>query len=247
MRRLYGSMIAPALSGPVHVCARCRGAARDGYQLCRPCQIHEGAGVATASRIAFLTYALQDGQFYTFLRAYKSELVSPARSKAQVVVSNLLFSALARHLDCVERLSGQSFNAWAVVPSIRANATSSYDHALRKLADPMLRSLQPRIQEVEMQGQSTQVSRRADPDLYHVRSCEGHVLLLEDTWVSGSHAEAAATALRREGASEVSVLCIARLISPGYRDGQRLIARVAEVSGAYDPLICPWTWNGECP
>jgi hypothetical protein len=204
--------------------------------------------VATASRIAFLTYALQNGQFYTFLRAYKAQQVSPAHSTAQVVVSNLLFSALTRHLHCLERLSEQSLNAWAVVPSIRANATSSYDHALRKLADPMLRSLQPRLQEVEMQGQPTQgVSRRADPDLYRARSCEGHILLLEDTWVSGSHAEAAATALRREGASEVSVLCIARLISPEYRAGQSLIARVAEVSGAYDPLICPWTWNGECP
>lgn len=247
MRRLYGSMIAPALSGPVHVCTRCRGAARDGYRLCYQCQTHRGAGVATASRTAFLTYALQSGQFYTFLRAYKSEQVSPARSRAQVVVSNLLFSALARHLHCLERLSGHSLDAWAVVPSIRANATSSYDHALRKLADPMLCSLHPHLQEVEIEGQPTQKSRRADPDLYRARPCEGHILLLEDTWVSGSHVEAAATALGREGASEVSVLCIARLISPEYRAGQSLIARVAEVSGDYDPLICPWTWNGECP
>lgn len=37
-----------------------------------------------------------------------------------------------------------------------------------------------------------------------------HVMLIDDTWASGGHAQSGALALRKSGASKVSVLVVAR-------------------------------------
>lgn len=51
-----------------------------------------------------------------------------------------------------------------------------------------------------------------------------HVLLIEDTWVTGANAQSAAVALHRAGAARVSVLCIARMLDAQWRDGEYLVS-----------------------
>lgn len=80
-----------------------------------------------------------------------------------------------------------------------------------------------------------------------------HVLLIDDTWTSGGHAQSAALAARAEGAAHVSVLVVARWIEPSWvllLDGERKVDPETYLRGLspgdYDPLVCPWT-GGVCP
>jgi hypothetical protein len=70
------------------------------------------------------------------------------------------------------------------------------------------------------------------------------VLLLDDTWASGGHAQSAAMALRSAGAVRISVLAVARWLSD---DSGRTRAFLRAIRGRdYDLSLCPWT-SGRCP
>lgn len=71
-----------------------------------------------------------------------------------------------------------------------------------------------------------------------------HVMVIDDTWATGGHAQSAALALRKAGAARVSVLVVARWIKQDYGDNKQFIADLRTLD--YDPGICPWT-GGECP
>jgi adenine/guanine phosphoribosyltransferase-like PRPP-binding protein len=71
-----------------------------------------------------------------------------------------------------------------------------------------------------------------------------HVLLIDDTWASGGHAQSAVLALRAAGASRVSVLVVARWLKEDYGENKQFIVDLANCD--YNPLICPWTGT-DCP
>jgi orotate phosphoribosyltransferase len=70
------------------------------------------------------------------------------------------------------------------------------------------------------------------------------VLLIDDTWTTGGHAQSAVLALRKAGATRVSVLVVARWLKEDYGDNKKFIAELANRD--YDPDICPWT-GAACP
>lgn len=63
-----------------------------------------------------------------------------------------------------------------------------------------------------------------------------HVLVVDDTWVSGSKAQSASLALKAAGASHVTVLCVARWLSFKWDDHRRLMENDLP---PYDALTCP--------
>lgn len=82
------------------------------------------------------------------------------------------------------------------------------------------------------------------PDADHAR----HVLLIEDTWVTGSNARSAAGALFREGIEKVSILTIARLVDSGYTPARPLVNRIRDLANTPKLMwACPWTRSGNCP
>jgi orotate phosphoribosyltransferase len=89
--------------------------------------------------------------------------------------------------------------------------------------------------------------RGARPD--HFRAGEpvppgAHVLVIDDTWASGGHAQSAVLALRAAGAGRVSVLVVARWLSREHRGTAEFLKELEHTD--YDPVICPWT-GGDCP
>jgi hypothetical protein len=73
-----------------------------------------------------------------------------------------------------------------------------------------------------------------------------HVLVLDDTWVSGGHAQSAGLSLRRAGAAPVSILTMARWLNPKPGEPAGAFIRDRLVSHDFDPLQCPWT-GAACP
>jgi orotate phosphoribosyltransferase len=62
------------------------------------------------------------------------------------------------------------------------------------------------------------------------------VLLVEDTWVSGSSAQSAAVALRGAGARHVAVVVLGRHVDPADPRSAGLLARMAATG--YDGSTC---------
>ena len=65
-----------------------------------------------------------------------------------------------------------------------------------------------------------------------------HVLVVDDTWVSGGKAQSAAIALKTAGAAAVTIICIGRWLSYKWDIHRALIDSLSE---PYDALRCPVT------
>ena len=70
------------------------------------------------------------------------------------------------------------------------------------------------------------------------------MLLVDDTWARGGHAQSAVLALRAAGAARVSVLVAARWINEDFGGNAAFLRGLADRD--YDPALCPWT-GAACP
>jgi hypothetical protein len=208
----------------------------DGYDQCFPCKSHRSqTGLADAT--AFLTYAVASQKSGLVMRGYKAR---PPVAEHWQVVGLLLLVALEGHTQCIESLGGSTVTHWAVVPSLPAKP---WVHPLRGLVAGRAKGGEVRL----IAAPSASQPRAVSPDHFtcNVRvPPEAHVLLIDDTWTTGGHAQSAVLALRRAGAGRVSALVVARWLKEDYGDNKRFIADLA--TRDYDPSICPWT-SGVCP
>ena len=65
-----------------------------------------------------------------------------------------------------------------------------------------------------------------------------HVLLIDDTWTTGGHAESTAAALKRAGAARVTLLVLARWLDS--RRGRTEEFVKTELTQDFDPDVCPF-------
>lgn len=71
-----------------------------------------------------------------------------------------------------------------------------------------------------------------------------HVVVVDDTWVSGGHAQSAVLAVRAAGAARVSVLALARWLDVSRTE---TAPHLSSLSGPdFNPRQCPWTGSA-CP
>ena len=87
-----------------------------------------------------------------------------------------------------------------------------------------------------------------DPSINHIDSdvTGRHVLVLEDTWTRGFSALSLATSLKQAGASQVSVLTIARYLNTHHPPTEAWLKTNSPLL-SYDPTFCPITRSPECP
>ena len=87
-------------------------------------------------------------------------------------------------------------------------------------------------------------SRDLDPGHFRAAAplpAGAHVLLVDDTWARGGHAQSAALALRAAGAARISVLVAARWINEDFGGNA---AFLREISGRdYDPGHLSLDWR----
>ena len=162
----------------------------------------------------------------------------------------MLATALHFHHACAATAVGAPWQAWAVVPSSRHHRAG--DHPLEHLARaaglgrPSSRLPdQVRLALAGQPGEDRDIREDRflvlDPDIASGR----HILLLDDTWVTGASAQSAAITLKRAGATAVTSLCLARWIKesntrvdvPGF---------FATLSTPYDPLSGPVLGGPQC-
>lgn len=92
--------------------------------------------------------------------------------------------------------------------------------------------------------------RQARTGAFTVPDCRdlSHVLVVDDTWVSGATMLSAVTTIRARGARLTSTLALARWLNPQYPPTHELIVNVQRAGGWKKPeQVCPFTLDDTCP
>jgi hypothetical protein len=183
-----------------------------------------------ADLVVPISYAPKGGDHYTRLCRYKTD--APDAAAAQAVLRALLLTFLREHGPCLWRRAGLPVPArLAVIPSGQGRPGP---HPLTGLLTPLL-ALAPAPLTVRP---DQPLGRELNPGRFRAGpSVAGQsVLLVDDTWVSGSSAQSAAVALRLAGARQVTVVVLGRHIDPADPRSAGLLARMAD--GGYDASVC---------
>lgn len=211
-------------------CRVCRGPVGAGYARCFQCSRHAEAGNRMlADAVVPVSYAVRGTTFAHDLWRYKDWRQSTLAMRTSLAALLLVF--LYEHGQCVWRA------AQMPVPDRLAVVPSGYGrqgmHPLLRLMTPYLRLQQVRLTlNPGRQGRDFDMSRFAADD-----SVAGaNVLMLDDTWVSGSSATSAAAALKASGAVRVAVVVLGRHLNTADPRATDLLARLESVR--YDPAKC---------
>jgi hypothetical protein len=209
-RRQVPRLREPLPAGP-GCCAVCRGPASPGYLHCFQCALHrQYAPGLLADIVVPVSYAVAGTAYARALWVYKSD--APDQEAARRALRAMLLVFLHDHGGCVWAHAGiPAPTHLAVVPSGRGRAGA---HPLRTLVEPYL--MLPRADLGVRPGEPVQ-ARDLDPGRFRApgRLAGAAVLLLDDTWTSGSSAQSAAVALKLAGASRVAIVTLGRHVNPG--------------------------------
>jgi hypothetical protein len=180
-----------------------------------------------------VAYGIKGAQSGHLMWLYKDEN-HPAR-RHQTLLTMLLLATLSLHEQCVERRVGLPVGAWATVPSTKGRAGEHPLHVVVR----RVRIAHPQV--VLAVNESAEGNRATDRDRFNVpvpAAVKGqHVLVIDDTWTTGSRAQSAVLALRQAGAAAVTVLVLARWLNPQDVPTARFLRRTWPDS--FDPTQCP--------
>lgn len=112
-------------------------------------------------------------------------------------------------------------------------------HPLAELAALRIAGTPNRYQDLLVVNRTDLDDRAHAVDRYRAtRALQGHrVLVIDDTWTTGAHAQSASAALKSAGASRVGVVAIGRWFNPGFQDQRRWLTHHRAVG---------WNWSRCC-
>lgn len=228
-------------------CLVCTGPAA--LDLCGPCRgAKETYGSNLADLVVPLAYAKAHmpsiHQSAHHLRAYKA--LPPAPKCAQDL-RLMAGTAAYVHGPCIAATAGW----WHAVTFVPSAARPGGDHPVAELARAahLVYDQTTRVALAIGPGHDEPPSRAPRPDRFVVPASyrpaitNRHVLVVDDTWVSGNKSQSAALALKDAGAARVTILCVARWLRYDWTDHRQLIETLGE---PYNAMRCPVTGSG-CP
>lgn len=227
---------------PGQTCSMCRGTQmRDGYHTCYPCDRSYGG---CADLVGSMIYGVDGFQSGRLMFGYKSTAPGPSHRQT---LRSLVALALRGHVDCASALVGVRATCWATVPSLKHISAA---HPFREILLSIL-STKHEIEVVASKAAANKTPperRELDPTLYELRTAVAkgmHVMVIDDTWTKGGHAQSVALALKQAGAGKVSILAVARWLNMDDERTKR-VYREHIRDRPYDPAVCPWTADA-CP
>lgn len=186
-----------------------------------------------------ITYSEHLGQMHLALRNYK-DANSPAIRRHDVIrLAAILWRFLRDHEPCVAGAAGVGgFDLVTIVPSSkperdRHSAFAELTGWIEPIKERLQRTLEP-TGEVE--------GREFDPNRYRaITDLSGRsVLLLDDTWTAGGHAQSAAHALTAAGAQKIALVVIGRHVRRNYEPVQGSEESCGDILDAL-PETFDWT------
>lgn len=179
--------------------------------------LHAAPGML-ADAVVPIAYKVTRGQHSHNLWAYKE--ARPPVTEAQVHLSALLRVFLREHYPCLCEAAGGGFTGWTAVPSTKGRPGP---HPVERLwAGGGL----PRVA-VTVNPCHSPSSRDFHADWFHIAgSLAGHrVLVIDDSWTTGSRAQSLAHSLKAAGADSVAVVVIGRHLNTDTAGGAEILKR----------------------
>ncbi|QMU67653.1 ComF family protein [Streptacidiphilus sp. P02-A3a] len=150
------------------------------------------------------------------------------------------------HRACLDAGPAGPVDAFAMVPSLSGRPLP---HPLQALVDYLLPGVQAVPLAASTADRGDRDQRRAfQPDYFDVGDTGvvrgRHIVLVDDTWVTGSHLQSATAVLRQAGAAHVTGLVLARRLRPDWGTNGIFIAE--QLARPYDVTACPVGGHAEC-
>ncbi|MEV0620788.1 hypothetical protein AB0I81_46210 [Nonomuraea sp. NPDC050404] len=215
IRERLGAIMTNPLQIPNVTCEVCTGPLASQYTRCYRCNEDARRGdVPVARRVVPLTYAVVGTQADRDMYRYKDPMPAAQRLRnpSYQRLLLLLLGFAQTHASCLDIVASKPVTGMTTVPSLRGRPGV---HPLAVLASVLPGHWAPVELEAavgipEAQRRDLRPGHFIVPEPSTVT--DKHILVLEDTWVQGGHAQSAASALLLAGASEVTILVIARRI-----------------------------------
>lgn len=233
----YGNFLVRVPPAGDDVCAVCRGYV-NGYRRCFQChQARQALGDRIADAVAFVSLAPRGEQLAHELARYKNDRPgSVHRAGMEIGLAAVLWKWLRHHEPClIKHLNVDHFDVLTTVPSSSGRIT----HPLRRLAASLVAGTADRHQDLLTINQTDIAHRAHTANRYRaVVDLRGaRVLVIDDTWTTGAHAQSASAALKAAGAVTVAVVAIGHWVNPDYGDNKPWLAKHRK------PV---WNWTECC-
>ena len=183
------------------------------------------------------------GPLYTVLMGYKESPVPEARARYTPMVLALVDEFFAAHADCLAR--DAPVDLVLVVPST-ARPSGAPLAAVAGLGDVVRRRLGARLAaDLLCRGPGSLRHMRPRRDGFVVPAARRsavqgrHVLVLDDTYVSGARAQSASAALRLAQAASVQIVTAGRVLRPERVPGHaEFLRRAAPPTSNSEGSVC---------
>lgn len=238
----YANFLLPVLASGDEVCEVCHSTAGSGWSRCYQCNKAEQLLTSVADAVVPVALAVKGEQLAHELWTYKNSQRASARTPLQLRLAAVLWRWLDRHERCVARASGTT--NFSVVTTVPGRAERSGDHPLHLIVGSIVGATTDRYERLLAVATEVEQGRSYGNSRFTVsRELVGErVLLIDDTWTTGSHAQSAASALKSRGADVVGVVVIGRHFDrtrpDPYREAAESYYRAARRQG--------WDWETCC-
>jgi hypothetical protein len=247
---MLGAIMQNPLREPRVTCEVCTGPVDGRYLRCYRCNQDAAlSGVPVARRVVPLTYTRVGEQADNDMYRYKDRRMSfqqrhESSSYQRLLV--LLAGFVTAHSACLEHVATLPVTRMTTVASLSGRQGS---HPLTDLATILPKQWERvGLAPADVPEEERRKTRSNHFSVLDSPAVVGqHVVVFDDTWVSGGHAQSAAATVRCAGAAEVSIVVLARRIDSKFRPKQleHALTRMFEPR-EYNLDICPVT-GGNCP
>jgi len=224
----------PALPG---VCSVCHIAVDERYPRCHPCnQARRVLGERQVADVVVpMSFAPAGLQFARELYTYKRSTVPPEiRASRTVGLAAVLWKWLTVHESCIARHVGiDGFDRITVVPSTSGRPGP---HPLREIVAELVEITRSRYEDLLSIDNPSAGQREQSAERFKAtRSVVAEdVLVIDDTWTTGAHAQSAAAALNSAGARTVAIVAIGRWLVREWGDNEAFYQEVRRRGWAWD-------------
>jgi predicted amidophosphoribosyltransferase len=246
-----GAFFHNALRVGPRICSLCAGPATmaSGLPICAQCRSARNMyGNSLADLVVPLAYAQgwmpSMHQSAHHVRAYKAQ---PPAPKCVQDLEFMTGTAAYLHGRCIAATVGM----WQVVTFVSSAKRPGAAHPVAGLAQKvhnvypsttrLLLDIGPEFDAPPVRA--PRPDRFVVPIAHRPLVAGKHVLVVDDTWVSGDKAQSAALTLKAAGARCVTILCVTRWLRYDWDDHRELIDTLTE---PYDAARCPVT-GSSCP
>jgi hypothetical protein len=233
-RKLFRPVPSDYLS---NVCYLCLGAVESVFDQCYYCRklfLESVCPVSLRRRVVPMSVALNPSAWYWALQTYKAAQFPEHAS----TLGALTYRWLTEHEQEVTALLGGEPDYVTIVPSKKRGIDYATQPLRRALAT--VTPMGERLREVlRCANPSTERLKEYAPEIFDpVCDVRGdRIILIEDTWITGSTALSAAGALLNGGAASVIITPIAREMKPAYHGEEHPYLR--HVASDYDITAWP--------